>query len=141
MVSLHEAEGPCVIRVGLLGPNINSTLDVKIQPFESKLIHFFPKKLLDGTYKLTAEGLSGLIFKNESELYFNRYYGPKIYIQTDKAIYKPEDLLRFRFAILDEHSRPLYIDDPIRAEILVSLKTMLFRSYFCNQFLILAFLR
>ena len=122
MVALHTADGPCIIRVGLEGPNFHPTQDVELQPFESKLIEFFPKKLMEGTYKLTAEGLSGIIFKNESEIYYNSFYGPKIYIQTDKAIYKPEDLIRFRFAILDEHSRPLYIDDPIRVEILVSFK-------------------
>ena len=109
-----------MIRVGLDGPNFHTTQDVELQPLESKLIEFFPKGLLDGTYKLTAEGLSGIIFKNESQLYYSRYYGPKIYIQTDKAIYKPEDLIQFRIAILDEHSRPLNIDDPIRIEILVS---------------------
>ncbi|TMW44027.1 hypothetical protein DOY81_010893, partial [Sarcophaga bullata] len=118
VVALHAAEGPCVIRVGLEGPNFNPIQDVGLHPFESKLIEFFPTKLLDGTYKLTARGLYGIEFRNESELYYNRDNGPKIYIQTDKGIYKPEDLIRFRIAILDEHSRPLYIVDPIRVEIL-----------------------
>ena len=120
VASLHEAEGPCSMRISLEGPNLNSTQYIELQPFESKFLEFFPEKILNADYKLIAEGLTGIIFKNESRLYSGTYFGPKIYIQTDKAIYKPEDTIRFRFVVLDEHTRPLYLDDPIHVEILVS---------------------
>ncbi|XP_037812878.1 CD109 antigen-like, partial [Lucilia sericata] len=115
--ALHEASGPCSIRIGIEGPSLNEFKDVNLQPYETKLIEFFPKKLLSGDYKLKAEGLSGLIFKNESTLNAYPEYGPKIYIQTDKAIYKPQDVVNFRVLILDEHTRPLNITDPVSIEI------------------------
>ncbi|XP_037809421.1 CD109 antigen-like [Lucilia sericata] len=116
--ALHEANGPCSLRIIIEGPSYNEYKDIDLQPFESKLIHFFPKKLLHGNYKLIAEGLSGLIFKNESRLNAYPDYGPKIYIQTDKAIYKPQDLVKFRIVILDEHTRPLNTEEPIDVDIL-----------------------
>ncbi|KNC22899.1 hypothetical protein FF38_00367 [Lucilia cuprina] len=115
--ALHDASGPCSMRIGLEGPNLNEFKDINLQPYESQLIDFFPKKLMPGDYKLKAEGLSGLIFKNESTLYAYPDYGPKIYIQTDKAIYKPQDIVNFRVLILDEHTRPLNISDPVSIEI------------------------
>lgn len=39
---------------------------------------------------------------------------PKIYIQTDKAIYKPGDLVQFRIVVLDENTRPVKLRKPMR---------------------------
>ncbi|XP_037809423.1 CD109 antigen-like [Lucilia sericata] len=118
VIALHEASGPCTIRVGVEGPNFNEFENVNLQPYESKLIEILPKKLIHGNYSLKAEGLSGLSFKNVSQLYANVYYGPKMYIQTDKAVYKPQDMVKFRVVVLDEHTRPLNIEDPVHVEIL-----------------------
>ncbi|KNC22900.1 hypothetical protein FF38_00366 [Lucilia cuprina] len=115
--ALHEASGPCSIRIAIEGPNFNEFQDITLQPYETKVIDFFPKKLLHGDYKLKAEGLNGLSFTNQSNLIAYPDYGPKIYIQSDKAIYKPQDVVNFRIVILDEHTRPLNIEDPIDVEI------------------------
>ncbi|XP_037809412.1 CD109 antigen-like [Lucilia sericata] len=118
VVSLHEASEPCSIRVGLEGTSFNEFKDVSLQPFESKVLDFLPKKLSKVVYKLKAEGLTGLIFKNESFVHVQSDYGLKIYIQTDKAVYKPQDVVKFRVVILDEHTRPLNIEEPVKVEIL-----------------------
>ncbi|KAM7351079.1 uncharacterized protein ACRADG_004064 [Cochliomyia hominivorax] len=120
-VTLHNADEPSTIRVTIEGPSFHDTKDVFVQPLELKLIEFIPQKLSDGDYKLKVEGISGLSFKNESDLLVAPSYGPRIYIQTDKAIYKPNDLVQFRTVILDEHTRPLKIKEPIRIEILDDL--------------------
>ncbi|XP_065356089.1 thioester-containing protein 1 allele S3-like [Calliphora vicina] len=120
VVTLHEASEPCTIRLGIAGPSLNESQDVNLKPFESKLIEFSPNKLMQGDYQLTAEGLSGLIFKNFSRLHEQVNDGPKIYIQTDKAIYKPQDLVKFRVVLLDEHTRPLHIEVPVRVDVLDS---------------------
>ncbi|KAM7352029.1 thioester-containing protein 1 allele S3-like isoform 2-T2 [Cochliomyia hominivorax] len=117
-VAVHEANDPCTLRVGIEGPNFNEFKNISLKPFESQLIEFFPNKLITGDYVLKTEGLSGLDIKNSSRIYAHGYYGPKIYIQTDKAIYKPQDVVRFRIVILDEHTRPFNADEPIRIEIL-----------------------
>lgn len=110
------------MRVAIDGPSLNEFRDVYLQPYESKLIDFLPEKLKPGDYKLRAEGLVGLSFKNESRLIAYTNNGPKIYIQTDKAVYKPQDLVKFRVVILDEHTRPLNINEPVRVEIVVSYR-------------------
>lgn len=94
--------------------------DTYVQPFESKVVTFVPKKLMSGEHKLIAEGLSGIRFRNESVLVAFPGDGPKIYIQTDKAVFKPGDEVQFRVVILDEHTRPFKISEPIRVEITVS---------------------
>lgn len=63
-----------------------------------------------------AEGLSGFIFKNES----NVRYQPKsysVFVQTDKAVYKPGDTVRFRVLVLDPNTRPLQKVDTIKVHI------------------------
>uniref|UniRef100_T1PK35 TEP1-F n=1 Tax=Musca domestica TaxID=7370 RepID=T1PK35_MUSDO len=94
--------------------------NVFLKPFESKAITFRPPKLTAGQHRLIVEGVSGLKFYNESELIAFPDAGPKIYIQTDKAVYKPGDEVQFRVVLLDEHTRPLQISEPIRVEVMDS---------------------
>ncbi|KAM7351081.1 uncharacterized protein ACRADG_004066 [Cochliomyia hominivorax] len=117
VVTLHDSNSPCTIRVGVTGRSYNISDEVQLQPFETKKIEFFPPKLEKGDYKLMAIGVKGCIFRNESELFIDETAGPKIYIQTDKSVYKPMDLVQFRVVILDEHTRPVNIKEPIRIEI------------------------
>ncbi|XP_065358094.1 thioester-containing protein 1 allele S3-like [Calliphora vicina] len=116
-VTLHDSNMPCNIRVSIAGRSYNATDEVQLQPFESKKLDFFPPKLEQGDYHLFAEGLSGCTFRNQSDLLIESSAGPKIYIQTDKSVYKPLDLVQFRVVILDEHTRPVNIREPIRIEI------------------------
>ncbi|XP_061390945.1 thioester-containing protein 1 allele R1-like, partial [Musca vetustissima] len=118
VVTLHNATEPATIRCGIIGPSYNQTENIVLQPFESQQIDFMPTKLIRGTHMFYAEGLNGLSFKNETLLYVEENAGPKIYIQTDKAIYKPLDLVQFRVVVLDEHTRPLNVTEPIRVEIM-----------------------
>ena len=73
-------------------------------------------------YKFVAEGISGLIFKNESTLKIETK-AVSIFIQTDKAIYKPGDSIKFRVLVLDHDLKPvpltsddkqlsIYVTDP-----------------------------
>lgn len=119
-VTLHSAITFCTIRVSILGPSYNISDEVQVQPFQTKNIEFFPPKLDDGDYKLLSEGVKGCLFRNESVLLVQPDAGPKIYIQTDKSVYKPLDLVQFRIVVLDEHTRPMDIREPIRIEIFVS---------------------
>ncbi|XP_037809399.1 LOW QUALITY PROTEIN: C3 and PZP-like alpha-2-macroglobulin domain-containing protein 8 [Lucilia sericata] len=116
-VTLHDSTTPCTIRVSIMGRSYNATDNVLLQPFESKEIDFFPPKLENGNYALLAEGMGACGFRNQSVLLIDSSAGPKIYVQTDKSVYKPLDLVQFRVVILDEHTRPVYIREPIRIEI------------------------
>ncbi|XP_061388971.1 CD109 antigen-like, partial [Musca vetustissima] len=67
---------------------------------------------MSGDYKLETEGVKGLTFKNSTDLVFKNE-GPKIYIQTDKAVYKPGDLVQYRVLALDENTRPAKLHEPL----------------------------
>ncbi|XP_055540110.1 thioester-containing protein 1 allele R1-like isoform X6 [Wyeomyia smithii] len=80
--------------------------DVTLGQGESRLIPFSIGDITQSDYSLVAEGLSGFVFTNETQLRFQ----PKsfsVFVQTDKAIYKPGDTVRFRVLVLDPNTRPL----------------------------------
>lgn len=72
-------------------------------------------------YKFVAEGVSGIIFKEESRLNVESK-NVSIFIQTDKAIYKPGETIKFRVLVLDYELKPVtltkdkllnvYLNDP-----------------------------
>lgn len=66
----------------------------------------------DTQFKLIAEGIKGIFFRKEASIKINKK-AISILVQTDKAIYKPGDLIRFRVLILDSHLKPANIDDSL----------------------------
>ncbi|XP_055599427.1 thioester-containing protein 1 allele R1-like isoform X10 [Uranotaenia lowii] len=90
--------------------------DLTLGPGESRLVPFAIGDISEAQYNLVAEGLSGFIFKNETSLTFQ----PKsfsVLVQTDKAIYKPSDTVRFRVLVLDPNTKPLQKVDTIKVHI------------------------
>jgi len=58
-----------------------------------------------GRYALTARGLSGIDFHQSKEIdYVHKSHS--VFIQTDRAIYKPGHKVMFRCLILDSRLRP-----------------------------------
>ncbi|XP_036328135.1 CD109 antigen-like isoform X1 [Rhagoletis pomonella] len=111
-VSVHKAEGPCKIDVAITGPSYNETKTVEVQPMSTENVEFDVPTLKEGDYNLTAKGVSGITFENSTKLNYADYK-PAIFIQTDKATYKPGDLVQFRVLFLDANTRPAKIDKPI----------------------------
>ncbi|XP_039481374.1 CD109 antigen isoform X4 [Drosophila santomea] len=111
-VSVHKADGPSQIKVSLNGPSYNETKQIELLPMSTQNVEFEVPKLASGNYNLTAEGLSGVVFKNSTKLNYadNK---PSVFLQTDKATYKPADLVQFRILFLDENTRPARIEKPI----------------------------
>lgn len=93
------------MRISLLGPQYNDSKTVELQPYEVKNIAFSVPLLRDGDYNITAEGLSGLIFKNSTKLNHN-VFQTHVKIQTDKGKYKPGDVVNFRVLFMDENLKP-----------------------------------
>lgn len=59
-----------------------------------------------GSYLLTVRGSGGINFENSTELeYMHKSYS--VFIQTDKAIYKPGHVVRFRVLVLNPTLRPV----------------------------------
>lgn len=59
----------------------------------------------EGNYKLIAEGQTGLTFTKEIALSMPSK-SQSILIQTDKAMYKPGDTVKFRALVLDSDTKP-----------------------------------
>lgn len=67
-------------------------------------------KLDQGNYKLIAEGQRGLNFSNEISLNLPTK-NESVFIQTDKAMYKPGDKVRFRVLVLDSDTNPATVNN------------------------------
>ncbi|XP_017123674.1 CD109 antigen-like [Drosophila elegans] len=114
-VTLHESDRPCQIKVSVDGPWAK-TYQISIQPLSTYLLSFDLPKLPSGDYQLVAEGVEGIVFRKSTKLTLSEDKA-SIYIQTDKATYKPGDLLQFRVLFLDRDTKPARIDKPITIEI------------------------
>lgn len=112
VVSVHKADGPSQIKVSLNGPSYNETKQIELPPMSTQNVEFEVPKLATGNYNLSAEGVSGVVFKNSTKLNYADKK-PSVFVQTDKATYKPADLVQFRILFLDENTRPAKIEKPI----------------------------
>nr|BAR45594.1 thioester-containing protein 1 [Niponia nodulosa] len=63
-----------------------------------------------GSCELTVSGDKGIVFKRSASLGFNSKTS-SVFIQTDKAIYQPGQLVQFRVLVVDPNLRPSQTDD------------------------------
>ncbi|XP_073826202.1 thioester-containing protein 1 allele S1-like [Musca autumnalis] len=120
-VTLHDAAQAATLRLSIrsLTSSMHLSQDVTVQPYESRLISFMPPKLYDQfQYELKVEGIKGVALSESKPLYALDEGGPRVYIESDRAFYKPNDIVQFRVVILDEHLKITKIVEPIRIQIL-----------------------
>uniref|UniRef100_A0A1A9W1S3 TEP1-F n=1 Tax=Glossina brevipalpis TaxID=37001 RepID=A0A1A9W1S3_9MUSC len=104
-VSIHKASGPVKVQVGIVGSAYSELKVIEVRPYSTELVQFEIPALKYDRYKLTAEGLTGINFANETQLYFD-HKQHTVLVQTDKAIYKPSDLVQYRILIMDANLKP-----------------------------------
>lgn len=72
---------------------------------ETRILNFEIEEWASGSYKLNVVGKGGLNFRNETSVtYEAKSYS--VFIQTDKAIYKPGQLVQFRAIIVNPNLLP-----------------------------------
>ncbi|XP_070074006.1 CD109 antigen isoform X2 [Drosophila takahashii] len=125
-VTVHNAPGPSQISVSLSGPSFSRRKDVNVQPMSSQTVKFDIPKLTNGDYRLNVEGTGGIVFQNSTKLDFAEDKN-MIYIQSDKATYKPGDLVQYRVLFLNKHTQPAVIEKPITIEIYDGEKNLIKR--------------
>ncbi|XP_037089819.1 CD109 antigen-like [Pollicipes pollicipes] len=87
------------------GGNELKSKDIVVQPGFTSILQFNIGDLGPGQYNITAAGQGGLSFQNTTALdYVHKSYS--VFIQTDKAVYKPGDLVNFRAVVLNPSLRP-----------------------------------
>lgn len=109
------------MRVGIEGIDnrYKNVRDITIQPYTTQLIRFVTGYMAPGGYKFSAEGATGIQFQNEKLLTLVMK-NASIFIQSDKAIYKPGDTVKFRILILDMHLKPMPDFELVNIFVLVS---------------------
>ncbi|XP_065299747.1 CD109 antigen-like isoform X1 [Dermacentor albipictus] len=108
--SLSQSRLPVDMLVTVSGRADNGNFNVinkraTLQDRETQVLSFEIGDWGPGKYKITAEGSGGLNFRNETDLtYEHKSYS--VFMQTDKAIYKPGQKVLFRVIVVDPYLLP-----------------------------------
>ncbi|XP_049537267.1 CD109 antigen-like isoform X6 [Anopheles darlingi] len=106
-VTNQDVLEPIVFRLAITDDkDVVEQQQITLNAGETRLVPFVIGDIPDSSYKLIAEGLSGLTFKNETDLQYQQK-SFSVFVQTDKSIYKPGDTVRFRVLVLDPNTKPL----------------------------------
>lgn len=126
--NLHNSDQTVALQVSIQNVSSKSEIlmsqQVTLDPFSSKTIEFETGSLLNPlqtNYLLVAEGLSGLIFRNETTLWLNEKT-VSIHVQTDRPEYAVGDLLKFRVLILDIDTKPVAANNTLSVIVKVYLR-------------------
>lgn len=109
-ITTQETSQPTTVTVEVAGKQhgggmFEAIQTVSVEPYTTHIVKLEIGDLGPGTYNLTARGVNGLDFVNTTNL----QYVPKshsVFIQTDKAVYKPGHKVQFRAIVLDAHMKP-----------------------------------
>ena len=110
--SIHDPFQPVQINITISGqldqvPFNSVSKNVIINHNETRIINFEIGEWTSGNYKLKVEGDDGNdTFSNETELQFEKKTY-SVFIQTDKAIYKPGQLVQFRIIVVNPFLLPI----------------------------------
>lgn len=111
-VSIHNQTEPVTIKLSI--EDDDDTIiakEVTLLSDETKLVIMpLDDLIVNNNFKFTAEGISGIIFKNLTLLNVESK-NCSIFIQTDKAIYKPGESIKFRILVLDFNLKPIDLED------------------------------
>lgn len=117
-LTIHDTEEsitePIVVRVSIEDEDkddgVKIQQDVTMKPNATEVASIPVGDLpIDCNYKLVVQGISGVVLKNEADLDL-QIQTHTILIQTDKAIYKPNDCIKYRVLVLDSELKAAPID-------------------------------
>lgn len=111
-VSIHNQTEPVTIKLSIEDEDdVISTKEITLSSDETKLVELPVEDLaVNNIFKFTAEGVAGMIFKNFTILNVESK-NCSIFIQSDKAIYKPGETIKFRILVLDFKLKPFELEE------------------------------
>ncbi|KAK3922691.1 CD109 antigen [Frankliniella fusca] len=87
------------------GGNQRVVQTILVEPFATRTARLDVPDLGPGAYRLTARGQGGVDFENSTALdYVHKSYS--VWVQTDRAVYKPGHLVQFRVLALNPLLKP-----------------------------------
>ncbi|XP_023714120.1 CD109 antigen isoform X3 [Cryptotermes secundus] len=109
-ITTQKTSQPTTVTVGVGGNQhgggtFQASQTVTVSPYTTHIVKLEIGDLGPGTYNLTARGINGLEFINTTTLHYV-HKSHSVFIQTDKAVYKPGHKVQFRALILNAHLKP-----------------------------------
>lgn len=111
-VTIQATSAPTAVNVTLLGLSdsgrpFSASESLTVLPYTSKIARIQVGEIKPGSYRLSARGSGGMQFQTSTPLlYLRKSYS--VFIQTDKAVYKPGHKLLFRALVLNSQLRPAF---------------------------------
>ncbi|XP_049537278.1 CD109 antigen-like [Anopheles darlingi] len=93
--------------------NVIESKNVSLERNDHQTIVFQLGSIPEDKYHLVAEGKSGIVFRKEADLEYDDKFC-SVLLQTDKAVYKPGDTVRFRVLVLDRNMKPAVAGSSMR---------------------------
>lgn len=122
-MSVHNTTEPAIVRLKLVRESNETETEVvrevTLQPWTTELVEFETGTLEskpNSFYRLIADGLDKIDFHNETDLTLSEKYFSFL-IQTDKALYKPGDLVRFRVVVIDKDTKAHDLIDSLQVNV------------------------
>lgn len=122
-VNIHNTTTPTVVRLKLIS-EYNETdtevvKEVTVEPYSTSLVEFDTSTFVvrpNTFYRLIADGISGIEFHNETDLRLSEKHFSFL-PQTDKALYKPGDLVRFRVLVINKDTKAHELIDSLQVNV------------------------
>ncbi|KAG5667283.1 hypothetical protein PVAND_015269 [Polypedilum vanderplanki] len=92
---------------------------VTLNGTQTQFLNFKLNHSTDVDYILEAKTLDGESFKSSKALNLNTKKS-SIFIQTDKATYKPGDVVKFRILMLDDETKPVKLPSDANIEVFIT---------------------
>lgn len=109
-VSIQQTSEPTTVTATLQGISLNGSIyssedRVEVQPYTSRICRLEVGDVEYGDYKLIISGKGGVDFFNDYPVEFlDKSYS--VFIQTDRAVYKPGSKILFRAVVLNSQLKP-----------------------------------
>ncbi|EFA04694.1 CD109 antigen-like Protein [Tribolium castaneum] len=109
-VSIQQTSEPTTVRATLQGISPNGSIytsddRVEVQPYTSRILRLEVGDVDSGDYKLVVSGKGGVDFYSDYPVEFvEKSYS--VFIQTDRAVYKPGSKVLFRAVVLNSQLKP-----------------------------------
>ncbi|XP_069677480.1 CD109 antigen-like isoform X2 [Periplaneta americana] len=109
-VTTQKTSQPTLVTIGVGGKQhgggmFQTSQTVTVEPYTTHVVKLEIGDVGPGSYNLTARGINGLEFVNTTRLdYVHKSHS--VFIQTDKAVYKPGNKVLFRAIALNAHLKP-----------------------------------